>query len=111
MVYKFETGASFGRGEQPTFFTRPFFRFAKVACLLRSSLILAILIFLRPMSDSPGGTTVSHRSSFLEASRSASLALLLLRDVLEVGYSTWATDSMLGTEAEIGKSAPGISLS
>jgi hypothetical protein len=32
------------------FFTRPFFRFAKVACLERSSLILAILIFLRPIS-------------------------------------------------------------
>jgi hypothetical protein len=65
------------------FFTSPFFRLAKVACLLRSSLIRAILIFLRPISEPiPPSTTVSQRSSFLEASRSASFALLLKIDVV-----------------------------
>lgn len=57
------------------FFTNPFFRFANVACRERSSLILAILIFFRPMSEPSPTETVSQRSSFLLASLSASFAL------------------------------------
>lgn len=57
------------------FLTSPFFRFAKVACLLRSSLIRAILIFLRPISAPRLELMVSHLSSFLLANLSASFAL------------------------------------
>ena len=68
------------------FLTNPFFRFAKVACLDLSSLIRAILIFLRPISTPSAPETVSHRSSFLLASLSASFALFA--DEVILGYVT-----------------------
>jgi hypothetical protein len=58
------------------FLTSPFLRLANVACRLRSSLMRAIFIFLRPISVPNDGVTVSQRSSFRLASRSASFALL-----------------------------------
>eukprot|EP00961_Rhodomonas_salina_P170407 2297238-Rhodomonas_salina.1 len=76
------------------FLTNPFFRFANVACLLRSSLMRAILIFFLPISE-PTLPTLSQRSSFLEANLSASLALELCAADWDVVASVETSEKQL----------------